>query len=386
MTNTTNKQLIGKTMRTVGLLAAAAIMTAAIPASKAAETPGSPVIMKGADVLVLSDLAKIRNSSINQEIEKLQEDAGDSSQTPFNVEKYEELGQQLQEITGLTENDFKSFAIAGKLDNVELTKNTDIQELNIAFALNLAKPLPLDKLEEGLRKAAAANEDVENATFERTSIGKHDVLAVKNDQEETNLEQLLFASVQGNKTILGGTQTGITSALDRIDNDAILSVDEEFGGWPQEEGIPHTGVIFNPTREMLNKAKKLAETTQQQRSQQQPQDQTKEAFIKILPHIERLVLTVDCTDKMYFNLHGVMDSAQQAEKLTSLLRQPVISMTQATLTMLTGGKRLNLTQSLNAEVKDNTHSVLSFQLSSDDLKTLQEMNKKRAQGSNSKGS
>ena len=381
MTKFTNKKMAERAMRTVGFFAAATLIFSLTPWTNAEESPHSPVIMEGADVLVVTDLAKIRNSSISKELEKMQKETGQSAKASFKIEKYEELGKELQKTTGLEEKDFKTFTLAAKLSDLDLTNKADIQKLNVAFALTLDKPLTLDKLEESLRKAADASEDVDTSAFKRTSIGEHEVLAVTNDEANNTLNKLLFTSAQDNKTILGGTSAGLKSALSRIDNDSILSVQEEFGGWPEK--APHIGLLFNPTSEMLAKAKKQLESTQQKK-QGQAQNRTKVAFIEILPHIKRLVLAVDCTDKMYFTLHSLMDSAQQAQKLTSLLKQPVISMTQATLTMVSGGKRLDLAQSLNAKVADNTRSVLSFQLSQNDLKTLQKMNKKMQQGRNSK--
>ncbi|MFW5996642.1 MAG: hypothetical protein ACOCQP_01380 [Lentisphaeria bacterium] len=358
----------------------------------------SELLMPEADLFVKCDMADLRESQIVQELEKIKEEEGESlAEGALNFKKsdeLEELGKEIQEMTGLKKEDLLGFVIAADFDDIDWDNPEDAQNFNGVAAVNLAKPLSLDQLEEALRKTASMrDEDKPMPEFSRSEIGGQEVLVVDNNgdaaEEESGSKQdaqLYFTSVANEKTILVGTETGINDAVSRIGQEDSGAVEDEFPGWAVKEmEDEHLSVLFKFTPEMRSRLAEQVEENAgsgQDGQSESGQKSHKEAFLKVIPQLQTVKLGMNFTDVIDGKLQGEMGDADGASQLQQLLQNPVISMTQVTLMFLTGGQNLPFANSLGAGIEDDVRASLSFQVSMKDIDILREASAENADQEN----
>lgn len=357
------------------------------------DSSSSSVLMSDADLFIKCDMADLRQTSIVQELEMLKEEgdgfSGDTIKIG-NSDQVAQLGKELQEMTGLEEDDFLSFAVAADLKDIDWEAPEDQRNINMAGAIELAKPLSLDDLEKALKKTAEMREeDTPAPGFSRQTIAGQEVLKVyekesaeSTEEGDNQIDRLYFASVEGEKTLLAGTLKGISKALERLSDDAVEDVESGFPAWMVENITDeHLAVLFKLTPEIRSKLSDAIEEMDagKEKSQNSGGNTShKDAFLEVLPDMETIKLSMVFSDVIDCRLESGLDNASSASQLQQLLQNPVISMTQVTLMFITEGKNLPFSRSLRAGVEDDVRTSLSFQISMEDVEMLRKASAKKA--------
>lgn len=345
-----------------GMLASTMLIVSA-HAQEVATGSTNVAVIPDADLFIRVDLASMRDTAIYDKFKELREADGKPA---VQAEDMKEMAEQLKSITGLTDKDFQKIVVSAVLKDLDLEAGNYKQatdNLNGAMAIQVAKSVTLDQLEEAARKATAEKEDVEVGITRDAYKGRELLVltSVKDGQEE---QPMAVTTSADGKVIILGSMPGIRGAFDRSASGQVVAASDALG-LPNDK-LPQIAVRFDLTEQMREKMR-----------QQNPQEQPPQggnpmagvaAAFRNLEQVKAFVTMADDAKVMLSLGVGSVDSAQQAK---GVLDNQVLSMLRMMATTLVGGQPLDVLNTLKTVADPKGSVQLSFALTAADIEKLQ---------------
>ncbi len=369
------------TLKSLARVSAVALATCTIigcggrsDATAAPEANSNVAVVPGADLVLTVNMEAMRQAPLYDRLQQLMEKNRENSRNN-NMKKLRDISEQLSKITGLTKEDMRKIVMSAELDEVDFSsgQEPELDGVPVVFAVELLKQLPLDKLEQAIKLAAEASAEVVPELGRQKHNGVEILTVVENNQDdETANEAPLYLSMLGNdKLLVAGTLSGVQGAIDRALSGETASADKFFKDASIQQS--HVSMILVPTPAM---AAKLSEQATQK--QEEKPDSMGANFAKAIQGMKRFSLGMHLTDSMAFELGTVVASEADAQQVKTIFDSTVISMAQITLAMMSGGKPLQLTQSMKTTVEPGGKVTFGFQISEADITVLEEIARKKA--------
>ncbi len=356
----------------VGVVAALSLV--GVGGSRAA-SPADAVFMPGVDLAVVANLQAMRQAPIYAKLDAMSKQNEQLAAGAPGMSDLTELRDKLTRITGLREEDLLGIRLAVDLDGIDFKQpeQTPFESLNLVMASQLAKPLPLAKLEEAIRACPPENEGGAKVEIARLAHGKRQLLAVKNLSEENQVICLTMAGED--RVLLAGTEKGVKGAGDRVDGGGAAGLAQEFGA---AIGRPVAGsqmfLLFEPTAAMMEQLKAEIQADPAAANG----NPMAAAFARIMQGLTGVSLGVNLADAMNVRTVVGVGSEADAQQAKTLMDSTVISMLNFSLAMLTGGQPMALAQSLKTSVGPASTVVLEFAVNAQDLDILGKALEKQA--------
>lgn len=352
----------------MGLFAVMAVVVVGC-GKKAAGGGADIAVIQDADLVVHADLDAMRGAAIYAKLKELADKQNEKSDA--QAKKMKDLGEELKKITGLEDEDFQAITVSAVLDGVDMEAKAyaDVADtLNGVMAVQLAKAVTLDQIEEAIQ--AAADDDPDMTVAMSRENYKNDEILVVNAKESADAKESPFAVAMANdnKTIVAGTMIGTKGALDRAGGkaeSAVAALDLD------EESPAQFAMRLNLTEEMRNQ---LKENAKQQAGQTgNPQAAMAQSFADL----EKVSAAVNMADSMDVSLAMALGSEESATAAKGMIDTNVLGMARMMISMMSGGQPTTLGQSLKTVADPDGSVVLSFTLSSEDLDLIKKMSEQQ---------
>ncbi len=321
---------------------------------------GDIAVIQDADVVMRADLQGMRDSAIYTLIKDLADNQAD---TGLQIQEMEQVAEQLKDITGLEEDDFLTVTFSAVLEGIDFETDHMDERLNAVMAIELAKPITIDQLEEAINKAAEASPDI-NLAMARERHADSDFLAVTVIEEYGEDTTIGVALTAGGGVVLTGTMPGTKGALDRQARGVSGSAAEHFELDPK--ALPHLALRFDLTDAMQDWMRDGMGDPESY----DPMVQSMKAF----EDLERIDLKVDMADDMNVAFSMGLGSEQKATVAKNVLDNTVIGMLRMMVGMVSGGQPLTVLDSMDTRLEPHGAVTLSFTLTVSDIEILQSMN------------
>ncbi len=323
-------------------------------------TGGDIAVIPDADVVMCADLQGMRDSAIYTLIKDLADNQPD---TGLQFQEMEQVAEQLKDITGLEEDDFLTVTFSAVLKGIDFDADHVDARMNAVMAIELAKPLTIDQLEEAINKATETSPDINLAVAREQHAGS-DMLAVTVIEEYGEDTTMGVAVTAGGRVVLTGTMLGTKGALDRQAHGVSVSVAEHLELDPK--AIPHLALRFDLTDAMQDQMRdKMGDP-----DSHDPMANSMKAF----EGLERVDLKVDMADDMKVAFSMGLGSEEKATIAKNVLDNTVLGMLRMMVGMVSGGQPLTVLESLDTRLDPNGAITLSFTLTPSDIEILQSMN------------
>lgn len=333
---------------------------ASVTAPVAPAVGGDVAVIQDADMVMRMDWQGMRDSAIYAKMKSMVDEHPDAS---AQIRDMEQVAEAIKEIVGLEEEDFLMVTFSASLEGVDLEGPNLDETMNAVMAIELAKPLSLEQIEEALRKVSAESPDA-NLVLNRQRHAGNDLLAVTMIDEHADETTLGVALTAYGRVVLAGTLTGTRGALDRAASGVIFSVVERLGLDPH--ALPHVAFRFDLTDAMK---------TQMRESLADPDPRDMMAgSMKVFESLERVDLKVDMADAMNLAFSMGLGTEEKAAAAKHVLDNTVLGMVRMMAGMMSGGQPLTVLDSLATRLDPNGMVTLSFTLSAADLEILQSLN------------
>jgi hypothetical protein len=214
------------------------------------------VIMPDADLMIQVKLASIQKSAIFKamtELKNEQKQKGSAAEVA-GIEKTDKTIDGLRQMTGLEYSDFLLLVATAKLDGMSLNSAPEVDTVNALIAVKLAKELPMDRLETGLKSFLAKQAEEEGTpapTITRAIYGDTGIIQVK----EADAKELICLTMTNDDTLLlVGPQAAVEGAVDRYKSGNNTSPGKLFPvSVGKAVGRSSSYLLLKPTPDMLAK-------------------------------------------------------------------------------------------------------------------------------------
>ncbi|MFO7822257.1 MAG: hypothetical protein R6V56_09430 [Lentisphaeria bacterium] len=351
-----------------GLLVSAAVIAATGCGKKKADVDAGIAVIPDADLVVMTDMAAMREAPIYKRLEAFGEEQEKLNASNPQADKMKKLGEELKNITGLKDEDFQIFVLSAALEGLDPDAKGYAEiadKLNGVMAVGIAKPVTLDQLEEAAKKATEENEEVEVETSRRDYKGNQ-ILVLTNSKEDKKAPIAVATAADG-KVIVIGSMLGAKGALDRAESGDINAASQALGLGKDQQ--PQMAVRFD-----------LTEAMQKEMQQQKPQTQPGNpmagaaAAFKGLEQVKAYVTMGKNMDVLLAMAVGSEDDAKAAK---NVLDNQVIGMIRMGMSMLAGGQPMPLLESLKTATDPTGTVKFSFSFSPSDIGLIQKAMKKQ---------
>ena len=330
-----------------------------LTSAQAAEDLGH-VIMPDADLMIQIKLASIRQSPIFKAITQLKEEQKQkgSAKEVAGIDKTDKTIEDLRQITGLDYSDFLLLVATADLDGVGLDTPPDPSTLNALVAVELAKELPVDKLETGLKAfvtTQAKDEGKPAPTVSRVSHGDTDMIQVKEAGKE---DLTCLALTNADKVLLVGPKAAVEGALDRYKSGHNTSPGSLFpSSVGKAVGRSSFYILLKPTADMLTKM-------------ESKEGDAPNPAKQMVAQLKALGLGLNFGDSLNLALVGAFPTAETANQASMMIDAQAISGIKMMLSMMTGGQPLPMLATMKTGAVKNGMVWFTMALSQADLDGL----------------
>ncbi len=328
-----------------------------------------PVLMPGADFVMVGNAQAIRGTPIQKDLKSFLETqrqkygAGNAS-SPLS------LIDDLRERLGLREGALKSFVFAIDLDDMNEQGTTPFEQLNILFGFELQAPLDLDRITTAIEHMNREQPHAIAVRHETYAGVPCLVLTDKAGDQSRPVQQIHLALIAGNQALLLGSQKGLRQALDRLADDQMADLSEALRAVRAAAGRAHVQMLLVPTASMRANLKKQA------------QDVTSKGNFLLAKSLELLsgmagsCLSFTAAETLEMALTLAMQDAGSAQALKLFVDTVVMSMGKFALAAAVGPS-LPMLQTFKTGLNDKA-MIFSLALSRQDLEQFRTLRNRKA--------
>lgn len=317
-----------------------------------------PVIMPETDLMLQVKLQSIQNSPIFRAMAEMkdQEKELTSQAGMAGIENVDKFAAGLRTVTGLAATDFLSLVATADLDGMAWEDKPELDKVRAIVGMRLAKELPIDRLETGLKTFAASHAQETGTTpptISRVAIGDTPVLQVKEADKENSV---CLAVAEGNKILLIGKQDVLEGALDRYASGKTVSPRTLFHaavGKAVSRGNCY--VIVKPTADMIAIMTETNEAA--------PLNPTAALMTKL----ETSGIGLNFAETLDLAVVSQFADAEAAKQASMLADAQAVSGIKMFATMMTGGALLPMLQTMKTGAGDTGTAWFKLSVSKQDL-------------------
>lgn len=336
----------------------------------------APVIMPEADLMMQIKLREIQQSPMYLAIKELTEEKKEEMSAQGNlsqIEKMDEFSEGLLTVTGLEPDDIISLALSADLDDVGLEDKPELDDMKLVAGVKLAKKLPIDRLESGMKahNAAQVKEGKPASVLSRSEYKGVPVLQLK---EADKTSALHIAMVSGDKLLLMGSQKELEGAIDREKTGKTVSPAKLFpASVAKSVSSGNFFLLMNPTSEMIAKM-----STPKEGAQPNP-------AAMLMKKLKTAGVRIHFAETMDLSLASQFADGASAQQASMLIDAQAISGIKMMATMMMGGMPLPVLQTMKTGAEDSGMTWFKMSLSKADLDMLVKVaeQKMQQQGSQS---
>jgi hypothetical protein len=324
-------------------------------------------LMPEANVVLSMDLDAMRKAPIYHKLAAIaKENQAALQKVKPKTEDYRKLAQDLETITGLTNQDVSQILMACKLTDLEFSgeQAPPSGDLEFALAMPLKKSLPLEKLRQALVRisvGAAQPATVSTGDYSDTPM----VIASQNSLESPRqVSELASTVLNRDKLVLTGTPKSVKAALERSASGRHVSLSPELELLRNLAVDSQFRLLFALPPALQEKLRKKAAA-----GAKTPQANLTQA----LQSLKSVSCLVTFDQKLHLTLAGVLGSEQDANQVRTQLDNMVIGMAKMGLSLMVKGKPLPMLDTLKTETRPNAIVLLSLSIGGQDIDTLREV-------------
>ena len=312
-------------------------------------------IVPGADFVARIDIKAIRESPIVKQFEKARKNTVNIG-SKTKQEKF-------QEAIGLSKDDVVAIVISASTDGVDFANGTtsgNLAQLTGVAAIELAKPLGIDKLMAGLKTLL---DDGAKAEISKIKIGESEAVRMQSTKPD---EPSIYAVTSSDaKTVyLAFNQTNLQAALQREKQGKMV------------KSPPRLQTISNPTSQ-TNVAfiapEGLRETIRQQleKAKGSPGAAMMEGFIAPFKDLQSIAIGINWDTGMQLEIAGDLGEAQAAAQVSTLLQTMALPMLKRLAAKSAGQMPSNLDDKFKV-LAEGTVLRISMSFTGEDLHAYQQ--------------
>jgi hypothetical protein len=315
-----------------------------------------------ADVLVRVDLEAIRATPTCKDFAKSDE-ADEAEGAPEAASAAAQL-DEIQKITGLTEDDVVSLLISADLDGVDIggEAEPDLSKANGVLAVQLSKALPNAKLIEAAKTAGAKRE--EGAVEEIVVAGQP---AVKLAAKEEGDPDLFLTVAPGDLTVFAAPSVAsLEGALQRAQSGQFAAVPAGL------ETVRGTLPAAAQLQLAFLTPDKLRQGIQEQleKAKADPEAASWAGMVEPFKDLQSLAIGVECGADLKVGIGGDLGNPEAATQVASMLQMMVLPMATGAMAESLGKQPQEISEQLQVAAEGQTLKI-SVKLSQADIAALQ---------------